>query len=223
MGWKRKALFLGTGGLSRAAGVRISDQDTRTARATEKQVKLQKEQLKLQKEALRQQQLNLQKEALELERTRAALVPPRVRSRQIPVATTQTATSMPQQPTCAVRPCTALREPGSSYCPQHGPKVSKSETAQDFFDAKRMLDNAKADRAAGNQGAAIEAAERKLNAATAGPSQAPPQEQDNAPEDNPSTPGSSFVDELERLAALHRDGALSDEEFQAAKRRFIKP
>ena len=31
----------------------------------------------------------------------------------------------------------------------------------------------------------------------------------------------SFVDELERLAKLHREGALGDEEFAAAKRKLL--
>ena len=60
MGWKRKALFLGTAGLSRAAGVRISDQDTRTARALEKHAKLQKQMVRDQK-----RQLALEKKELE--------------------------------------------------------------------------------------------------------------------------------------------------------------
>lgn len=39
--------------------------------------------------------------------------------------------------------------------------------------------------------------------------------------DDPAPPGSDVVSELERLATLHRSGALSDEEFQKAKRRLL--
>jgi hypothetical protein len=43
MGFMRKALFLGTGGLSGAAGVRANSKKERTAKAAEKQVRLQKQ------------------------------------------------------------------------------------------------------------------------------------------------------------------------------------
>jgi DNA-directed RNA polymerase subunit RPC12/RpoP len=43
MGFMRKALFLGTGGLSGMAGVRANSKKERTAKATEKQVRLTKQ------------------------------------------------------------------------------------------------------------------------------------------------------------------------------------
>ncbi len=45
MGFMRKALFLGTGGLSGMAGVRANSKKERTAKAAEKQVRLQKQML----------------------------------------------------------------------------------------------------------------------------------------------------------------------------------
>jgi hypothetical protein len=35
------------------------------------------------------------------------------------------------------------------------------------------------------------------------------------------TPGSGSLDELERLSALHKQGSLSDEEFQTAKQQLL--
>jgi Zn finger protein HypA/HybF involved in hydrogenase expression len=46
MGFMRKALFLGTGGLSGMAGVRANSKKERTAKAAEKQVRLQQRQLR---------------------------------------------------------------------------------------------------------------------------------------------------------------------------------
>jgi hypothetical protein len=43
MGFMRKALFVGTGGLSGMAGVRANSKKERTAKAAEKQVRLQKQ------------------------------------------------------------------------------------------------------------------------------------------------------------------------------------
>jgi hypothetical protein len=37
-----------------------------------------------------------------------------------------------------------------------------------------------------------------------------------------SDSGPSLATELERLAALHRDGSLTDDEFQAAKSRLLE-
>jgi rRNA maturation endonuclease Nob1 len=48
MGFMRKALFLGTGGLSGAAGIKANSKKERTAKALEKQVRLQKQMLKAQ-------------------------------------------------------------------------------------------------------------------------------------------------------------------------------
>jgi Short C-terminal domain len=39
--------------------------------------------------------------------------------------------------------------------------------------------------------------------------------------EEPSTPAASAADELSKLAALHTSGALSDEEFAAAKARML--
>jgi hypothetical protein len=36
-------------------------------------------------------------------------------------------------------------------------------------------------------------------------------------------PGTSSLDELERLAALHRQGSLTDDEFQSAKQQLLSP
>jgi hypothetical protein len=46
MGFMRKALFLGTGGLSGMAGVRANSKKERTAKAVEKQVRLQQQALR---------------------------------------------------------------------------------------------------------------------------------------------------------------------------------
>jgi len=46
MGFMRKALFLGTGGLSGMAGVRANSKKERTAKAAEKQVRLQQQALR---------------------------------------------------------------------------------------------------------------------------------------------------------------------------------
>jgi DNA-directed RNA polymerase subunit RPC12/RpoP len=55
MGFMRKALFLGTGGLSGAAGVKANSKKERTAKAAEKQLRLQKQMLKEQQRAQRTQ------------------------------------------------------------------------------------------------------------------------------------------------------------------------
>ena len=47
MGFMRKALFVSTGGLSRAAGLKLNSVEERTAKAVEEQVKMQKRQAKL--------------------------------------------------------------------------------------------------------------------------------------------------------------------------------
>lgn len=51
MGFLRKTLFLGTGGLSGAAGIKANSKTERAAKAAEKQVRIQKQMLKLQQQA----------------------------------------------------------------------------------------------------------------------------------------------------------------------------
>lgn len=53
MGFMRKAAFLSTGGLSRAAGLKLNSTDEREAKAAEKSVKIQKQLLKEQRRATR--------------------------------------------------------------------------------------------------------------------------------------------------------------------------
>lgn len=54
MGFMRKALFLGTGGLSGAAGIKANSKKERTAKAAEKQLRLQKQVLKAQQAGAKQ-------------------------------------------------------------------------------------------------------------------------------------------------------------------------
>ena len=54
MGFMRKALFLGTGGLSGAAGIKANSKKERTAKALEKQVRMQKQMMNAQQATLAQ-------------------------------------------------------------------------------------------------------------------------------------------------------------------------
>lgn len=63
MGFLRKGLFVATGGLSGAAGIKANSKKERTAKALEKQLRLQKQQMRLEK---RQMQQNRQAEALQV-------------------------------------------------------------------------------------------------------------------------------------------------------------
>lgn len=49
MGFIRKTLFVSTGGLSRAAGLKLNSAEERSAKALEEQLKLQKAQAKAQR------------------------------------------------------------------------------------------------------------------------------------------------------------------------------
>lgn len=120
MGFMRKALFVSTGGLSGVAGVKANSKKERTAKAAEKQLRLQRQQLRAAESAAR-----AQKSAA------------RTLSRQQP------------------EPVDATSAPST---PQH-----------------------------------------------------------------PSTANPSLAAELEKITVLHRDGALSDEEFAAAKARLLGP
>jgi hypothetical protein len=50
--------------------------------------------------------------------------------------------------------------------------------------------------------------------------QAPPQQQAPPPQAAPAA-GPSMADQLEQIAALHQQGALSDDEFAAAKAKLL--
>lgn len=144
MGFMRKALFVSTGGLSGVAGVKANSKKERTAKATEKQVRLQKQQLKAAKSAARnishQQPQTMQTTsavppspatnpslAAELERLAALHRDGALSEEEFAAAKGRLlgSASIPpprQDLTCSVGPCTQPRVPGSNYCPKHGPK-----------------------------------------------------------------------------------------------------
>lgn len=51
--------------------------------------------------------------------------------------------------------------------------------------------------------------------------QAPPQQYQQAPPAAPPAAGPSMLDQLNQLTALHEQGALTDEEFAAAKAKLL--
>ena len=77
-------------------------------------------------------------------------------------------------------------------------------------------------RSAANKAANQAQQEEEQNARIDNPEQpqAPPQ-QAPMPETAAPAPGSSLLDQLNQLAALHQQGALSDSEFTAAKAKLL--
>lgn len=147
MGFIRKATFIGTGGVS-GLFIKANSKKERTAKATEKQLRLQKQQVELEKALLRQAtragshlmegqplispgfNLTTELERLadlhrkgdlsddEFEVAKKRLVGP------IQVAGPGVVGAAYTPPAaCAVGPCSEPRSPGSSYCSKHGPKV----------------------------------------------------------------------------------------------------
>lgn len=147
MGFMRKALFLGTGGLSGAAGIKANSKKERTAKAAEKQLRLQKQMLKAQQAATGQTTVR------------------------------QTAAQPAAAPLYNVRcpSCSEMvRLPAGERlrCPKCKARMWVRPTV--------------------NQSAAIR-----------------------------QVPAKDTTTELERLATLHTSGALTDEEFAAAKAKVL--
>lgn len=148
MGFMRKALFVSTGGLSGVAGVKANSKKERTAKAAEKQLRIQKQQLRAAKIAARSQTSSHQQPqptrvtsavstsqnpaatnpslATELERLAALHETGALSNEEFAAAKGRllgSASAPPprQELPCSVGPCTESRAPGSNYCPKHGP------------------------------------------------------------------------------------------------------
>lgn len=147
MGFIRKATFIGTGGVS-GLFIKANSKKERTAKATEKQLRLQKQQLEIEKSLL-QQSTRTSSQAMEgqppispgftltteLERLADLHRNGDLSDDEFEVAKKRLvgsirlagpgvvgATNAPPA-ACAVGPCSEPRSPGSSYCSKHGPKV----------------------------------------------------------------------------------------------------
>jgi Short C-terminal domain len=154
VGFMRKALFLGTGGLSGAAGIKANSKKERTAKAAEKQLRLQKQMAKEQRQA-----------------SRAA------------------ATAQAPQATAAERPKYKVPCPHCS-----APLVARAGDNITCPKCRGLM------RVTARGGSAVA----------------------SVVESHASASGSSMTDELERLATLHSNGALSEAEFEAAKRKLLQ-
>jgi ribosomal protein L7/L12 len=182
MGFMRKALFLGTGGVSGVA-VRANSKKERTAKAAEKQAQLQAKLLKAQ-----QQQATV-----------VAVAAP-------PVAATGTSDLIlaavdPRKKIAtikAVRLATGLSLRDAKAIVDHPPSVVKLRGLPAAQMLKAQLEAI---------GATVE---HEPVPAAAGNGTAPTE-----------PTASTVAVELERLAGLHGKGALSDEEFAAAKSKVL--
>lgn len=147
MGFIRKATFIGTGGVS-GLFIKANSKKERTAKATEKQLRLQKKQFEVEKALLQEStrtgsqltggqppispgfNLTTELERLadlrrkgdlsnnEFEVAKKRLIGPIEVAGPGFVGAVYAPTAA-----CAVGPCSEPRSPGSSYCSKHGPKV----------------------------------------------------------------------------------------------------
>jgi len=220
----RKALFLGTGGLSGMAGVKANSKKDRTAKAAEKQVRLQKQALR---DSGRTAQL----------RTRSTRIGPH-EGWLNEVATALADLGLTE---IGRNSCTVLA--GIPLETDIGAEDGKFRVAVNLFadsersrqavegftskpDARKAISKGlgtfqTTDRllyAASAHGKRVDQSRlEEVMAAIAGTALPAPVEVDNG---TPATDLSAAT-ELERLAALHERGALTAEEFAAAKARII--
>jgi large subunit ribosomal protein L7/L12 len=228
VGFMRKALFVYTGGLSGAAGIKANSKKERTAKAMEKQVRLQRQILK------QQASLAVLKVNVTCPKCSAALVSPvgddiecpecgfRMRVWATP-ETTAAAPAMHASPAPSENARSTLDVVAlTNVDPKRKIatiKVVREVTGLGLKESKAIVDTCEVIECADHEEALALKAELERVGATVALRGSP--EATDVEPDVPETTGGGMAGELERLADLHRNGALNDDEFAAAKKRVL--